>query len=138
MTTMTDILKKVTWAKTMAAAFTTFLGVAIAWQTLGWDTVAMSSDLEEAIDEHAVIEKSIVVAQEQQYDYYLEQKTANDETRLMILYDRLADLRNAIAAEERIAIADPSDTIAHRRIGDITTAMERIQRQIRQIENGEN
>lgn len=121
---MVDFLKKVTWVHSVALMVGALLAVAVAWNTLGWDTIAMASEVQ-------------VVAQ-QSDNYYMEQKSANDETRLMILYDRLAAHRNNVATEKRILAADPFDMVAPERINNITTDMERIQRQINRIESRDN
>ena len=128
---MKEILKKVTWVHTVAGMVAAVLAVAISWQTLGWDTVAMSSEVAE-VQEYAKIE--IAQAQGVEKGNNVTQQILIDSLLLDRLYDQRDKHRNNIAGARYRLEEHPNDPIALERVINIQSDMDRIQAKINRME----
>jgi len=104
------------WSAGAVTVLSGLFGIAVSWKSFGFETIAFTSEV------------SAVEAQYQEAVSYAE------NTRLLVLYDRLSRVENDLFAAMLQLQQDSTNQLLIQRIQLLRTTVDQLKRQIKQIE----
>lgn len=108
--------KIISWSAAIVTVVSGIFGIAVSWKSFGFETIAFTSE---------------VSAMEIKYQEVI---IYSENTRLIVLYDRLARVDNDLFAAMLQLQREPNNGLLIQRIQHLRTTKDQLTRQIKTIE----